>query len=531
VQAFQSTRHISASTYIDLAAAFTILVFLIHAPFVTLPYFWDEMGQFIPAALDILHTGAWVPHSTVPNVHPPAVMAYLAGVWSVFGYSIAITRCAMLALGALLLLFTFLLGIDLCQGLPGAPAFAALIVLVADPLVYTQSMMAQLDLPAAVFTLLGLRLFLQQRHMAAALVCVLLVLTKETGVLLPLLCGLWLLLDSSKSRFALFYLAPVAVLGTWLLVLKSVTGEWLGDAGFAHYNVGFALHPVRIALCLARRLYYLCLADFRWIGTIAIVMAFRRRGAFRTPAWRFTWLFICAHVLLVSVLGGAELERYLVPVLPLLYIAMAAAWSCLQPWLRNACIGLTAAGLLLGLFLNPPFPFPYENNLAMSDFVELQKTAALELESSYPDLPIYTAWPLTQALRNPAFGYVNHPLTAVETSDLRASTLLQIDPGKPAVLVLYSRTWEPPWGVLRFNWPRKVLTHFYEYGPQMDSAGVREHFAMVPAMRWTRRGQWIEIYVRNPSAKPGIGVRPTAMLLPERVIMKPEHLCFRQDCS
>jgi hypothetical protein len=77
---------------------------------------------------------------------------------------------------------------------------------------------------------------------------------------------------------------------------------------------------------------------------------------------------------------------------------------------------------------------------------------------------------------------------------------------------------------MRDPWVEKVLAHFYEYGPQMDTSGVREHFGMVPAKRWTRRGQWIEIYVRNPSAKPGI---PSA----ERVTMKPERLCFRRDCS
>ena len=52
-----------------------------HAPYLQLPYFWDELGQFIPAALDILRDNAWVPHSTIPNVHPPAVMAYLALAW------------------------------------------------------------------------------------------------------------------------------------------------------------------------------------------------------------------------------------------------------------------------------------------------------------------------------------------------------------------------------------------------------------------------------------------------------------------
>jgi len=201
-------------------------------------------------------------------------------------------------------------------------------------------------------------------------------------------------------------------------------------------------------------------------------------------------------VLMVSLLGGAELERYLLPVLPLVYIAIGAAWSVLRPMWRNASIAVVAAGLVAGLLLNPPFPFPFENNLAMVDFVELHRTAAQFVEKTYPNRRIYTAWPLTQALRDPAFGYVHAKLSPTETADLRYSTLQAIDPKKVDVLVLYSRTWEPGWGVLRFGIIQRFLHRFYEYEPQMNSAQVREHFGLSPVQRWTRRGQWIEIYVR-----------------------------------
>src|SRR5271163_4732433 len=93
-----------------LAGAFALVVFLAHLPYFGLPYFWDELGQFVPAALDILHYGAWIPHSTVPNAHPPGVMAYLALVWRIVGYSIAATRSAMLTLAILALFCTFWLG-------------------------------------------------------------------------------------------------------------------------------------------------------------------------------------------------------------------------------------------------------------------------------------------------------------------------------------------------------------------------------------------------------------------------------------
>src|SRR5580658_7177955 len=102
-------QRVRPATCLYFFAFFAFVVSLTHAPYFRLPYFWDELGQFVPAALDIFQHGWWVPHSAVPNAHPPGVMAYLAAVWKIFGYSIAATRAAMLALASLTALFTFLL--------------------------------------------------------------------------------------------------------------------------------------------------------------------------------------------------------------------------------------------------------------------------------------------------------------------------------------------------------------------------------------------------------------------------------------
>src|SRR5690349_24983800 len=65
-----------------VSAVIALFVFLSHAAFLNLPFYWDELGQFVPASLDLFQSGSWIPHSTVANVHPPGVMAYLAGVRS-----------------------------------------------------------------------------------------------------------------------------------------------------------------------------------------------------------------------------------------------------------------------------------------------------------------------------------------------------------------------------------------------------------------------------------------------------------------
>jgi hypothetical protein len=351
-------------------------------------------------------------------------------------------------------------------------------------------------MPAMVGTVAALWLFFKERHAWAALSCTALVLAKETGILLPLIFVV-VLVRRREVREAAFYIAPVVVLAAWLLLLWRGTGHVLGDPGFAHYNVEYALHPVRVCVALIRRVYYLFLADFRWIGTLALLATHRHWRLFWRPDWQIVLVFAIGHVLLVSLLGGAELERYLVPVLPILYIAMAAAFSVLPKLWRITGSACLAGGLITASFLNPPYPFPYENNLAMTDFVALHREAAQELERSYAKETIYTAWPLTAALRRPEFGYVDHPLKVSETSDLHASTLSRLNPGAVRVLVLYSRTWDPPWGVLQNPVIRNFLAKFYEYEPQMSAQQCKEVLGLTQVGRWSRRGQWVELYARD----------------------------------
>src|SRR6266566_525653 len=172
----RTRRPVAPRTYALFFLFFALIIFVSHAAFFDLPFFWDEVGQFVPAALDLFHSGALVPRSVTPNAHPPGVMAYLAAIWTVTGFSIVSTRVAMLLLASLCALIVFLLAIKLCAAVKGAPAFAVVLLLACSPAFYGQAMLAQLDMPAMLFTILALLLFLEERISLSALACVALVL-------------------------------------------------------------------------------------------------------------------------------------------------------------------------------------------------------------------------------------------------------------------------------------------------------------------------------------------------------------------
>jgi len=510
-------RHIRPEIYLSFLVLFAFIVFLTHAPLLRLPYYWDELGQFIPAALDLFQGAAWIPHSTVPNVHPPGVMAYLAAFWSVAGCSPAATRIAMLLIASVAILVAFLLAIELCRNVSGAPAFLAVILLGVSPLFFAQAMLAQLDMPAMLFTSLALLLFVQDKTRLAALACVALVLVKETGLIVPLLSGAWLLYEK-RRRQAAWFLLPALALGVWLAVLAHGTGHLFGNSEFTRYNLYYPFHPVRFAFALGRRLYYLFFQDFHWIGSIAILLALRRgshreplaggsvprRGTgvlvpqptgavFSTRAWRIAWLLTGLHVLFLSAVGGAMLERYLLPVLPILYAAMAAAMSRYRPALKVACQLALLAGLIAGNFWNPPYPFPFENNLAFTDFVKLQQTAAEFVERNYAGARIATVWPLTSALSRPEFGYVGRALPVHSLPDFTAYSVDHLDWRDAGVFVLFSRMWEPEWSWTHIELVRKVWRRFYGYEPELSIPEMRRR-PVTPVAHWTRRGLWIEVY-------------------------------------
>jgi hypothetical protein len=495
-------------TYLFFLLAFALVVLLIHIPLLDLPFYWDEVGQFIPAAMDILTGGFWVPHSATPNVHPPGVMAYLALVWRMFGYSVVATRVAMLVLAGVAVWLAFLLAIELCRNVGGAPAFLAVLLLAVSPVFYTQAMLAQLDMPAMLLTVLALLLFLKDRVRAAALASVALALVKETGLVVPLVFAAWLLWER-RPREAAWFALPFIALAGWLALLWRETGHLFGNAEFTDYNLTFPLHPVRLAIALARRFFYLFVESFHWVGWLAVAMVWRRTRAFEGRPWRIAATLAVAQVLVVTALGGAVLERYLLPVLPLMYTAFAAAWSATsRGWLRAGRV-VVFAGLVASLFWNPPYPCPYENNLAMVDFVRLQRAAANYVEGAYSGRTITTAWPLSIELRRPVCGYVSKRMAVREVPSFRPEDVRAASRAPVEVFVLFSRDWEGPWDLRQMPLVAPLMRRFYRYEPQMSPGEVERVLGLKLVARWTQRGQWIAVYSR-PQTSAMVVSRPPA---------------------
>jgi hypothetical protein len=179
-------------------AAIFVAIFLLHAPLLRLPYFWDEAGYYVPAARDILLSGSLIPHTTVSNAHPPLVMAWVALWWKLVGYAPLVTRPAMLVVAAFSLFGLFRLAERAANA---EVAIAATLCTAVYPVFFAQSSLAQVDLAAAGLTFWGLWAYLEDHPMAVAAWFSLAVLAKETAIIAPLALAAWELVTLVLRRF------------------------------------------------------------------------------------------------------------------------------------------------------------------------------------------------------------------------------------------------------------------------------------------------------------------------------------------
>jgi hypothetical protein len=177
------------------------------------------------------------------------------------------------------------------------------------------------------------------------------------------------------------------------------------------------------------------------------------------------------------------------------YIAASIAFLALPKRLNIVATPLLLLGLVISLLWNPPYPFPFENNMAMVDFVDLQKVAAEYAESNLPLSRIATAWPYTAGLARPDYGFVHHGLSVVETNDFHYSSIAAIPADQFDVLITYTRTWAPERGAVSIPLVRGFLTRYYDFAPEVTDDDCAQ-LGLVPLASWARRGQKITVYRR-----------------------------------
>ncbi|HEX6822409.1 MAG TPA: glycosyltransferase [Candidatus Sulfotelmatobacter sp.] len=498
-------------------AAIFVVIFLLHAPLLRLPYFWDEAGYYVPAARDLLLHGSLIPHTTVSNAHPPLVMAWLALWWQVVGYAPAVTRAAMLVIAAFSLLGVFRLAEVVANT---KVAIAATVCTALYPVFFSQSSLAQVDLAAAGVTFWALAAYLEDRILATACWFCLAVLAKETAVLAPLALATWELLGlglRSRGRIAALwkphgaelktlsaFVAPVLVLGAWYVFHYVRTGYVFGNPEFFEYNVASTLNPVRFVLAVVLRLWESFGYMHLWLLAAGMLLAMllppvkdlgleRRRIAI--PVQSCFLCIITTYVVAMALIGGAVLARYMLTAVPLVIIlGIGTLYRRLRQW--KLAVAVVAAAFIVGWFWNPPYGFSPEDNLAYRDYLLVHQNGERFLEARYPMAHVLTAWPASDELTRPWLGFVTRPVQVVRIENFSLDQVLSAAEFRDhfEVALVFSTKYEPR-NPLLDRWTRwtEWKRRFFGFHRDLPPAAAAHVLNGKIVYSEERAGQWIAV--------------------------------------
>lgn len=504
---------------VALFTLFFAAVALSHLTLLRLPYYWDEGGYYIPAALDFYYRHALIPQFT--NAHPPLPNVVLGTAWHIFGYNILTTRLVVCAFAAAGLVAVFRLG----QWLGGASTGVALSFLTAlYPIWFAQSTLAHADMFAAAFTLWAFAFYFAaqtitdsteqtQHRVAVAVLFSLAAVSKETSIVQPAaLAATHLVLAFAAGhkeqqrryhlRWFISLCAPVLPLLAWYGYHRAETGFMFGNPEYLRYNATANFSVTHIFTALRYRFVHLAWQRNIWFPIVLAVacLLFLRKLDMRkpllpVPAMRIIVVLLLANWIAFSVLGGALLTRYLLPMYPLILLVCIASWKATtRLWaLLAAC---TAAPFLLALWWSPSVAYAPEDCLTYRDMIVVHQQAIAFLDQHFPDARVLTAWPAAAELFRPDLGYTDHRIMGPEIDDFSSAQIVKAaqEQGSFDTALVFSKNFVAP--VLRaylLAHPDSAQSREYARHRDLTAAEIAAKLGGTVVFYRERNGEWAAI--------------------------------------
>jgi dolichyl-phosphate-mannose-protein mannosyltransferase len=486
-----------------------------HFSLLRLPYYWDEAGYYIPAAWDFFRTGSLIPTTTLSNAHPPLPSLYLALWWKLSGFFPEVTREAVLIISSCGLLAVWRLAQRLSGS--GAVAFWTVLLTAIYPVWFAQSTLAQADIFAAAFSLWGLVYSVpdsNRRPALAALFFTAAVLSKETAIAIPVTLAVIAAIQGFRStqpdrtrlwKEAAWLLSCALPLIAWYAWHYAKTGFIFGNPEFLRYNAEANFAPIRLLAAFGHRLLHLTAHMNMFVPALLTIAALmlnprldrdgRPKPRIGNPALARILLVVLANALLFSVLGGALLTRYLLPMYPLLILIAVSTFSQRVPYWHSFA-ALSAAAFIAGLFINPPYRFAPEDNLEYARVIRLHVSGIAQLNKNFPGSTVLSAWPVTDELSKPELGYVKTPYQVYRIEDFTEEQIekASADPGGYSSALVFSTKYDPSSRLLSLG-PRSEALDKRYFGLHHDLPPEAIALHLHGSLVWKRddHNQWIAL--------------------------------------
>jgi hypothetical protein len=156
----------------------------------------------------------------------------------------------------------------------------------------------------------------------------------------------------------------------------------------------------------------------------------------------------------------------------------------------------STAAFAVGLFINPPYGFAPEDNLAYAHVIRLHEAAIAELNKRYLGATVLSAWPVTDELTRPELGYLKQPYDVYRVEDF---TEAQIDgaaaePWKYSAALVFSTKYDPPRPLFSLGRKSEALDERY-FGQHHDlpPEAIAKRLGGVLVWQKEDQGQWVAL--------------------------------------
>ncbi len=203
---------------------------------------------------------------------------------------------------------------------------------------------------------------------------------------------------------------------------------------------------------------------------------------------------LAANALLFSILGGALLTRYLLPLYPLvLLLAVAAVQGHIRRWLPFSLVSIAA--FLLALLLPTPYRVAPEDTLAYRDLILLEQHAITAVARQLPHAVVLSAWPVTDGLRKPELGYLRTPMrvVAIDSFSLPVLNRLRQSPEEYGAAIVFSTKYEPATRFAFPIWSEREEERYFDFHHDLSPAAAAALLGGTIVWQEQRGAEWAAV--------------------------------------
>jgi 4-amino-4-deoxy-L-arabinose transferase-like glycosyltransferase len=396
------------------------LVILLRINCLNLPFFWDEAWSYAPAVMDMHNHGAAImpghANAELTRGHP-LLFYFLAAEWAgVFGNGLVSMHAFPLLISLATLWILYFVALNLL-GL--STARIATVMFAAQSFFLVQSTLLLPEMMLTLWTLLTMYAYFKKKWVMFVLASGLLVMTKETGlVLIGVLFIDTLFLESYFAgrqqkpwvfplKELVYLFIPVLFFALFLVLQKIHSGWFLfrEHADLININPGKILD--KFWAILSKLLFMQGRGIFFFLSLFAVIRLIIKKSL-PVPIARqllFFSLLIIGYILFSSMFFFTP--RYLLSLMPILLIP--GSWLMLT-FLKRKTIQLAISGMLLLLFSFHTFlarKKETDTTLGFRNSVLVQKEAVHFADSlNWQDKKIYSRFLMLYYMRDADLGYL-----------------------------------------------------------------------------------------------------------------------------